>query len=382
MVKKLSWANLHFFSLWLRILELILRKRFRCNSASVKGYFKVPDTCNMSEINIKKLAKELDLSIGTVSKALRDSHEISAQTKEKVFALARQLNYVPNPYASSLRRKKSNTIGIVVPEIADSFFSHAIKGIESVAQGKGYHVLVYLTEESFSKEESILKDFSSGRVDGVLISISRETSNNDHIEGLKAKNIPVVLFDRTVDAIPTTKIITDDFESSYKATKHLIEKGCKRISFLSISRQLSINNKRIHGFLKAIADHKVELCKDCIVDCSNDNKYNQHLLHKLLQSPERPDGIIASVEKLTLPVYLVCQELKINIPKDLKIISFSNSEAAPVMSPPLTTVTQPAFEMGKRAAAILFKAIEKKNYKMANENIVIPSTLVIRNSTD
>src|SRR5215203_4469006 len=135
----------------------------------------------MSEINIRQLAKKLNLSIGTVSKALRNSHEISAQTKEKVFALARELNYIPNPYASSLRRKKSNTIGVVIPEIADSFFSHAIKGIESVVQGKSYHVLVYLTEESFTKEEAILKDFGSGRVDGVLISISRETSSNAHI---------------------------------------------------------------------------------------------------------------------------------------------------------------------------------------------------------
>jgi LacI family transcriptional regulator len=335
----------------------------------------------MSEVNIKKLAKELNLSIGTVSKALRDSHEISAGTKEKVFALARELNYIPNPYASSLRRKKSNTIGVVIPEIADSFFSHAIKGIESIVQGKSYHVLVYLTEESFSKEEAILKDFGSGRVDGVLISISRETSSNAHIEQLKTKNIPVILFDRAVDAIPTTKIITDDFESSYKATTHLIERGCKKICFLSISRQLSINNKRIHGFLKAIADHKMQQWKDCIMDCSNDNKYNLVALRKVLEKADRPDGIIASVEKLTIPVYLVCRDLKINIPKDLKIISFSNSETAPVMNPPLTTVMQPAFEMGKLAATILFNAIEKKNYKMMNENIVIPSTLVVRDST-
>src|SRR5687768_16174121 len=294
----------------------------------------------MSEVNIRQLAKELNLSIGTVSKALRNSHEISAQTKEKVFSLAKELNYIPNPYASSLRGKKSNTIGVVVPEIADSFFSHAIKGIESVAQGKGYHVLVYLTEEGFLKEEFILRDFKSGRVDGVLISISRETSNNDHIQQLK-KSIPLVLFDRTVDEIPTTKVITDDYESSYKATQHLIKRGCKRIFFLSISKHLSINSKRIDGFLKALTELKANLCKDNIVDCGNDNKQNQLILHKIFQSAERPDGIIASVEKLTIPVYLACKELQINIPRDLKIISFSNSETAPVMNPSLTTVTQP-----------------------------------------
>lgn len=334
----------------------------------------------MSEINIKELAKELKLSIGTVSKALRNSHEISAQTKEKVFSLAKELNYIPNPYASSLRRKKSNTIGIVVPEIADSFFSHAIKGIESVAQGKGYHVLVYLTEENFLREISILKDFKSGRVDGVLMSISSETSNNKHIQELNDKNIPLVLFDRAADEINTTKITTDDFESSYKATQHLVKKGCKKIVYLSISRHLSINNKRIQGFLKALADNKMETKKN-IIQCSNNSKENNLILNKIFMASDRPDGIIASVEKLTTPVYLACKELQINIPKDLKFISFSNSEAAPILNPSLTTITQPAFEMGKRAAIILFKAIEKKNHKMANENIVIASSLVIREST-
>lgn len=335
----------------------------------------------MSEITIRELAKKLKLSIGTVSKALRNSHEISAETKEKVFSLAKELNYIPNPYASSLRRKKSNTIGIVVPEIADSFFSHAIKGIESVAQGKGYHVLVYLTEENFSREISILKDFKSGRVDGVLLSISSETSNNIHIHELNDKEIPLVLFDRAADEINTTKITTDDFESSYKATQHLIKRGCKKISYLSISKHLSINNKRINGFLKALADCKINEHQN-IIQCSNNSKENHLILHKIFQSNRRPDGIIASVEKLTIPVYLVCKELNIKIPKELKIISFSNSEAASILNPSLTTVTQPAFEMGKKAAMILFKAIDKKNHRLPNENIVIASSLIIRDSTE
>jgi len=334
----------------------------------------------MSEINIRQLAKELNLSIGTVSKALRNSHEISAQTKEKVFSLAKELNYVPNAYASSLRRKKSNTIGIVVPEIADSFFSLAIKGIESVAQGKGYHALVYLTEENFLREKSILKEFNSGRVDGVLMSISSETSSTTHIEELNDHNIPLVLFDRTADEITTTKITTDDFESSYKATQHLIKRGCKKIYYLSISKHLSINNKRILGFLKALSDFKIKGDKN-IIQCSNSSKENNLILQKIFQSDKRPDGIIASVEKLTTPVYIACKELQINIPREVKIISFSNSEAAPILNPSLTTITQPAFEMGKKAATILFKAIEKKNYRMPNENIIISSSLIIREST-
>lgn len=334
----------------------------------------------MSDVNIRELARELNLSIGTVSKALRNSHEISAQTKEKVFSLAKERNYIPNPYASSLRRKKSNTIGIVVPEIADSFFSHAIKGIEFIAQNKGYHALVYLTEENFLREVSILKEFKSGRVDGVLMSISSETTSNTHIQELYDKKIPLVLFDRAADEITTTKITTDDFESSFKATQHLIKRGCKKIAYLSISKHLSINNKRIQGYLKALADAKMDEVQN-VLQCSNSTKENNLLLQKLFQSKARPDGILASVEKLTTPVYLTCKELKINIPKELKIISFSNSEAAPILNPSLTTVTQPAFEMGKRAAVVLFKAIEKKNSRLANENIVIESSLIVREST-
>jgi len=148
----------------------------------------------MPEVNIRALAKELNLSIGTVSKALKDSYEISAETKRRVLEVAQRLHYTPNPYASSLRRKKSNTIAVVVPEVADSFFSQAIKGIEEVAQKKGYHVLVYLTYESFAREKQILEEFKNGRVDGLLISVSSETSSTDHIEDLHSKKNPFCIF--------------------------------------------------------------------------------------------------------------------------------------------------------------------------------------------
>ena len=160
----------------------------------------------MSETNIRLLAKELGLSISTVSKALKDSYEISAETKKRVAEVARQMHYSPNPYASSLRRKKSNTIAVVIPEVADSFFSQAIKGIEEVAQLKGYHVLIYLTYESVEKEKHIMEDFKSGRVDGVLISISNQTADVSHIKCLHQNNIPVVYFDRACLADDARKL--------------------------------------------------------------------------------------------------------------------------------------------------------------------------------
>ena len=334
----------------------------------------------IGNVNIKVLAKELNLSIGTVSKALRNSHEISVQTKEKVLALAKQLNYIPNPYASSLRRKKSNTIGVVIPEVADSFFSQAIRGIESVAQKKRYHVLIYLTYESFSKEEAILKDFNSGRVDGVLLSVATETSNSDHINDLRDKNIPIVFFDRVLDDIATYKVSTNDFESCRKATTYLIEKGCHRLAYLSISKKLSINKKRMEGFQKAIEQNQDKIKSSVIVECCNDNNENYETVKKIMQEKNHPDGMIASVEKLTSPIYLVCKDLNIEIPQKIKVISFSNLETALILNPPLTTVTQPAYEMGKMAADLLFKIIEKKKYQPKNEHIVIASSLTVRGS--
>jgi LacI family transcriptional regulator len=335
----------------------------------------------MKNINIKELASELKLSVSTVSKALNDSYEISEETKRRVLEMATRLNYVPNPYASSLRGRKSKNIGVVIPEVADSFFSLAINGIESVAKEKGYHVLICLTHERFENERAILKEFQGGRVDGVLLSVSTETSECDHINDLISNGIPLVFFDRACEDVDTAKIITDDFESGYKATVHLIQENCKEIAFLSISNNLSINNKRLEGYLQALSDYKIKVNPKYIVQCTNDAAQNYLLIKKLLQQKNRPNGIVASVEKLTTPVYMACEDLKLKMPYDLKVVCFSNLEIAAILNPSLTTITQPAFEMGKAAATLLFKALEKRSFSLVKEDYMIPSTLVVRGST-
>lgn len=335
----------------------------------------------MKNINIRELASELNLSVSTVSKALNDSYEISDETKQRVLETATRLNYIPNPYASSLRGRKSKNIALVIPEVADSFFSLAINGIESVAKEKGYHVLICLTHESFDNEKIILKEFQGGRVDGVLMSVSSETTQADHINDLIANGLPLIFFDRICENVSTAHITTDDFDSGYKATRHLIDSGCRDIAFLAISKSLSISNKRLEGFKKALGDHYISINEDRIVNCCNEARENHQLIKNLLQQKDRPDGIVASVEKLTAPVYQACSELKIAIPGDVKVICFSNLETASILNPSLTTITQPAFEMGQRAADLLFKSLGKAGYRVAKENIVIPSILVPREST-
>lgn len=327
------------------------------------------------------LANELGLSISTVSKAISDSHEISATTKQKVKVLAEKLNYVPNHFASSLGKRKSKTIAVVIPEVVDSFFALAINGIESIAQKKGYHVSVYLTHESLEKEKMILKDFESGRVDGVLISISRETTCFNHFQNIINKGVPLVFFDRVPDEVDTFKIITNDYEIAYEATQQLIMKDCSKILFLSFSNILSITNNRLEGYKNALLDYKLKVSEKNILYFNNELKSDYLLLKKELKSPKRPDGILASVGKLTIPVYQVCEELKLNIPGDIQVISFSNLDMADFLNPPLSTVEQPAFELGRKAASILVDTLEKKTKHLQPGEIVINSTLVLRRST-
>lgn len=335
----------------------------------------------MGAVNIKQLAQQLGLSISTVSRALNDSYDISPETRDKVLELAKKLNYQPNPHASSLRGHKSKTIAVVVPEIANNFFALAINGIQTVAREKGYHVLIYVTNENDKIEDDSLKHLQNGRVDGVLISVSNKTVTDETLQKIQEQGLPLVFFDRVRDEFETAKVTTDDFESALKATEHLIEQGCKKIAYLQISKKLSIGMNRMRGYLEALKKHNIKEDKKLIVDCVDSKEDNYAMIEALLKGKNRPDGIFASVEHLAITTYQVCKNLEVNIPKDIKILSFSNLEAASLLNPSLTTVTQPAFDIGKEAAAILLKALTKKGFTLANSKLVLPSHLIQREST-
>ena len=339
----------------------------------------------MGNLTIRILAHKLQLSAATVSKALTDSHEISAKTKKRVLDLAAELNYIPNPYASSLRRKKSKTIAVILPEVADSFFAQAIDGIEAIAQDKGYHVLICLTHERQAREQAILRDLLGGRADGILLSVTSETNDPSSIREIQAKGIPVVFFDRVCEEVDTAQIVTDDAESAYKATDHLIRSGCRRIALLSLPTGLSISHLRMEGYKKALEDHRIRFRATDLVSCTHDAAGNHRTLIRLMSrsGANRPDGVIATVEKLATGIYQVCQELQLAIPGQVKVIGFSNLPSAMLLKPSLTTITQPAFEMGKAAASMLFKELSGKNNSLTipKQHIVMPSVLQERGST-
>jgi LacI family transcriptional regulator len=335
----------------------------------------------MVDVTLKDLARELKISTSTVSRALKDAHDISPKTKQQVLELARKWNYQPNPHASSLRRQKSKTIAVIIPEIANNFFSLAINGIQSVAQQKGYHILIYLTHENFEQEKSIIQYLQSGRVDGILMSLSSETRDTAHLSEFKQKGLPIVFFDRVCDNYDTLKVTTDDYFSSFEATEHLIEQGCQKIAYLGLSNNLSIGINRMNGYLDALRKNNLAIKPARIIQGSKDHQKNYALIFELLKSNHRPDGIFAAVEKMAITCYQVFDELQLSIPSEIKLLSFSNLPTAPFLHPSLTTITQPAFAIGKEAASRLLSALQKNNQPLDNETIVLKSTLIKREST-
>lgn len=330
----------------------------------------------MGEITIKHLAEKLSLSTATISKALQDSHEISAATKNRVLSLANLLNYRPNPFASGLRQHKSKTIAVILPEIADNFFAQAINGIEEIAREKGYHLLIYITHESSEREAFFVNDLLSRHVDGALISLSNDTADFSHLDKLQ-KMLPTVFFDRTYDG-SLLHVTNNDYESCFNATEHLIQSGCKRIGFLSALQNLKTGHQRLNGYADALAQYFIPFDDALVVNSDNCKNGNYSAIKRLLLN-SRPDGLVSSVEKLVKVCYSICDELKLHIPGDLKIISFSNLDTASLLQPPLSTITQHAFEIGGEAATMLLRVLKNSNYQPDNK--VIDAVLVKRHST-
>ena len=335
----------------------------------------------MNAVNLKQLAQELNLSVSTVSRALRDSWEISTPTKQRVFDLARKMNFQPNPYASSLRKHRSRTIAVVIPEVANNFFALAIKGIETVAREKGYHVLIYLTNEEVAEEMAVASSLQNGRVDGVIVSLCGSTRDTRHLLDLQQRNIPLVFFDRVADNFIAPKVTTNDCESGYVATEHLVKAGCRRIAHLTISMSLSISHRRQEGYVNALRQWELPEDPAMVVRCDGSEEETYQSIKELFLSDRRPDGIFASVEKLAVMTYHVCRELGLRIPEDVKVISFSNLVTASLLNPSLTTIAQPAYDMGKEAATMLFRRLEKKYIVVPDDQVMLPARLEVRNST-
>lgn len=336
----------------------------------------------MGNINIIKLAEELNLSKSTVSRAFRGGSDINPQTRDKILARAKELNFLPNHHASNLRNQKSKTIAVIVPEIANNFFSKAINGIEKIAKDKGYHVLIYLTDDDFQKEVSFVTNLSNGRVDGIIMSVSGEDQDHSYLQVLKRKKIPLVFFDRTYEDIETARVTTNDYQSSFEATEHLIKSGCKKVAYLVVNKNLSIGKTRMQGYIDALKKNHIPFDDHLVIDCSNELAKNKVILRNMFETL-KPDGVFASVERLAIATYYVCHEMNISIPDDVRVIGFSSLEISPLLNPSLSTITQPAYKMGERASELLFEILEKheEEKEFIAKNIVLDSELIQRQSS-
>jgi LacI family transcriptional regulator len=335
-------------------------------------------------ITIKDIAKALGLSNSTVSRAIRDSYQISAETKEKVLQYAKEHNYRPNPIALSLKEKRSRSIGVLVSEIANSFFSQAIDGIESVAQEKGYNVIIAQSKEDVIRETSALDYLASRSVDGVILSVSSETEDFSHIKDLYNRGMHMVSFDRIVDFEQIHKVKTDNFKASYEATTHFINNGYTQIACVSNAPFLSISQERLEGYKSALSDHKITIVDQYIQFCAHGGlvyKEVETVMDKLMKSKKKPDAILACSDKITTNIIRYCHQYNISIPKEISLVGFSNLVLTDLLVPSLSIVMQPAYEMGRVAAELLIKNIENNNAVKQFENINMPAILHQRASS-
>lgn len=330
-------------------------------------------------LTIKDIANALGLSTSTVSRALRDNHEISATTKKRVLDYAKKNNYQPNPIALSLKERKSKSIGVVVSEVANSYFSQAINGIESIAYDKGYHVIISQTHESYEREVINVNHLASRSVDGLLISMSSLTKDISHLTNLHAKGLPIVFFDRIANEIHTHKVISDNQKGAFDATQHLIKSGYKKIAHLTSSNQLSISIERLAGYEKALIENGLKVNKNYIKYCLHGGmlyEETENAIKELLALPEIPDAIFVGADRLCIGCLTVLKNLKIN---NIAITGFSNSDVLDLFNPSFTSVKQPAYEIGRLATEMLLKLIEAKYPVEEFETKILSTELFIRN---
>lgn len=334
----------------------------------------------MTKVDIISIAKALNLSKSTVSRAFKENSGINLKTKERILSLAKELNYRPNHYASKMRGQRSNTIAVVVPELANNFFTQIIQGAETIAKANGYHVLIFVTDDDLDKEREFITSISNGKVDGVMMSVTGEGQDHTYINNINFVKMPIVFFDRVYNDVPLPRIITDDYQSSFNATEHLIHAGCKRIAYLVVNKEESIGKNRYLGYKDALRQYNIAYDDELVLNCSNSYEENDDIIERFIDQVS-VDGIFASVERLAFSTYYVCHRKGVNIPKDVKIIAFSSLHIASLLSPGLSTIAQPAEEMGREAAKLLLEFLQCDEVILAQREIVLNSELVIRDSS-
>ena len=333
------------------------------------------------QVTIKDIAKQLGVSVATVSRALRDLPDIHPDTKKMVLDLAKELDYQPNVLASSLVKSKTKTLGLIVPDLGYYFFSTVVKAVEDAAIAAGYSLLIAQTQESFERELTNIQNLSRSQVEGIIISLSRETVNFDHLTRLQRRGIPLVFFDRDSDEIDASKVMVDNEQSAYEAVKHLIENGCKRIAFLAGPINVSVSNQRRLGYLRALEEAGIQADANLIIhsDYFQDSAISK--THQLMKEVNRPDGILVVSDRLAIGVLIALRELNISVPDEVNMVSFNNEPICSLISPTISSISQPLEEIGRLSVELLLEQIEHKTDNPVPRVEVLKTKLIVRESS-
>ena len=334
------------------------------------------------KITLKHIAKELDVSISTVSKALKHSEEISRDTKEKIQAFAKLYNYKPNNIAISLKNKRTKNIGVIIPDIVHHFFTTVFRGIEKYANGRGYNVIVCVSDESFDKEVINMEMLANGSIDGFIMALSAETQQkNDfnHLKEVTEQGIPLVLFDRVTDEIVCDKVIINDKEAAYNAVVKLIQSGKRRIALFTTENYLVVSNKRTEGYYEALRDQGLEIDEELVLELpfqyADETKSDEFFRTKSF------DALLCVNEIFAVRAMRTAQKLGMKIPEDLSIIGFTDGILSKLSSPTLTSVAQHGIRMGEIAAEMLIDKVESDKEAETYRTEILEATLIEREST-
>jgi LacI family transcriptional regulator len=338
------------------------------------------------KVTLKQIAKELDVSISTVSKSLRDSSEISEDTRLKVQAFAKLYNYKPNNIALSLKNRKTKTIGVIIPEIVHHFFATVISGIEQVANEHGYTFIICMSNESFDKEVLNMEMLANGSIDGFIMSLAKETQfkgDFHHINEVMSQGMPVVMFDRVTNEILCDKVIIDDKLAAYEAVLYLIIIGKKKIAIVTTEDYVSVGKLRTDGYTKALLDNGIEFDENLIVRI-NDIENCEVKIAELIKN-KAIDAVLAVNELFAVTIIKKANSLGLNVPNDLSVIAFTDGIISQFSTPTITTVSQNGIKMGRKAAKMLIDSIENENYDEEYQEVytteVIETQLIKREST-
>ena len=341
----------------------------------------------MAQITLHDLAKKLNISVSTVSKALKDYPDVSEKTKKRVLALADKLNFSPNIVASNLRTRHTKTIGVIIPNIVHDFFSKVIGGIIDEADKNGYIVILLQSNEKYELEKKQLNLLIQQQVDGILLSLTAETKKFKHIKRLQQQGIPLVMFDKVTDSIECSKVIIGDKKSAFDAVSFLIRKGNKRIAYFGGSLVALNFSERFNGYIDALKEYRIPF-EDRLVYMSDKNEQYSHgyiAAERMIKDHgiNGIDAVFAATDVIAVGIIKYFNDNKINIPNKVAIFGFGNSFMSSIISPALSTIDQPGYEMGKKAVDILLTEIlqKEKNENTGFQKVIIPTSLKIRQST-